>query len=143
MINYGGASNQTIFYTPTGLQLASAGSFALYVPNNTDGPNGSTEPHSLDDPDQLVDDVEWGIPGQAAQANRATAVAAGRWTAGDVVDVSGLPNGGAGYSITFCGNRAQRGSSCWSASRPNFGTAPPCTTPSWTSGWGRVKALYR
>lgn len=143
VINFGGSSNQTIFYTPTGTQLASAGSFALFVPNSTDYGAGSTHPGSLIDPDQLVDYVEWGTAGQAAQAYRGLAETAGLWPPGDVVDVSDLPAGGAGYSISFCGSSGERGTGYWAKTRPNFGTSPRCATPLLHSSWGRVKALYR
>jgi hypothetical protein len=71
-------------------------------------------------------------------------VAASYWPAGDVVDVTGLPNGGLGYSLSYCANTCSgRGAACWNISNPNFGNGPLCTTPTRRSTWGRVKALYR
>lgn len=143
MINFGGSSNQTVLYTPTGHSIGSSGAFAMYVPNNSTVDKGSSDPGSLDAPSQIVDYVEWGQPGQAAPPNRATAVAAGLWPAGDVIDIASLPSGGTGYSLSFCASRSDHGAQFWQFSRPNFGSSPRCTTPTVNRSWGRVKSLYR
>jgi len=142
-LNASGTNDATNIYLPSIGDMGAAGSFALYVPNSTTGPGGSTAPASLTDANQMVDYVEWGVAGQAAQPNRATAVTAGLWNTGDVVDVTDLPNGGSGYSITFCGAATDHGASSWQKAHPNFGTSLLCTTAARTSTWGRLKALYR
>jgi len=121
-------------------ELGTSGSFALYVPNNT---ASSSSPASLTDAKQIVDYVEWGTPGQAAPPNEATAVSAGLWSAGTAVNTDALIPGGVGYSISFCGTRADHGASFWQISRPNFGSGAQCTTPTRNPTWGRIKALYR
>ena len=90
-----------------------------------------------------MDYVEWGTSGQVAQPNRATAVSAGVWPSGDVVDVTDLPNGGQGYSISFCGTSANHGATFWSKTTPNFGSGIICSTSARTATWGRIKSLYR
>ena len=142
-LNTSGTNDATNIYVPSVPDLGAAGSFAIYVPNTTTGPGGSLAPASLTDPNQMVDYVEWGSSGQAAQPNRTTAVSALLWPTGDVVDVTDLPSGGAGYSISFCGLRTDRGASFWSKTHPNFGTGLICSTATRTSTWGRLKALYR
>jgi plastocyanin len=142
-LNASGTNDATNLYLPGVPDLGAAGSFALYVPNTTSGGTGSTAGASLTDANQIVDYVEWGTAGQGAQPNRTTAVSAGLWPTGDVVDVTDLPNGGAGYSLSFCGLHTEHGASHWSKSRPNFGANPLCTTEARASTWGRLKALYR
>jgi len=138
-----GTSTATDVFVPAAVALGSSGSFALYTPNNSTAAGGSTHPGSLTDASQMVDYVEWGAPGQSAPPNAATANISGKWATGGVVDVTSLPNGGAGYSITFCGTAANRGPGFWHLSRPNFGTAPNCSTPARPESWGRIKLLYR
>ncbi len=121
-------------------ELGTSGSFALYVPNNT---TSSSSPASLTDVKQIVDYVEWGSPGQPTPPNESTAVSAGLWSAGDAVNTDAMIPGGAGYSISFCGTRTDHGASFWQISRPNFGTAAPCATPTRNPTWGRIQALYR
>lgn len=141
-LNASGSNSATDLYFSAHPELGSAGSFALYVANTSS--TGSTAPASLNDANQMVDYVEWGATGQAAQPNQATAVAAGLWNAGAVVETaSTLPNNGAGYSLSFCGARTDRGISFWNISTPNFGAGPNCTTPTKTATWGRIKSLYR
>jgi len=141
-LNASGTNTATDLYFAAHPELGSAGSFALFVPNTST--TGSTAPASLTDANQLVDYVEWGAAGQGAQPNRTVAENAGRWPVGDVVETaSTLPNDGAGYSISFCGTRTQRGASFWNISTPNFGAGAPCTTPTKSATWGRIKALYR
>jgi|SRR5215831_8165598 len=142
-VNTSGVNDATNIYLPGVPDLGTAGSFALYVPNTTTGPGGSLAPASLTDDAQMVDYVEWGTTGQGAQPNRTTAVTATLWNSGGVVDVTDLPNGGAGYSLAFCGTRTDHGSSHWSKATPNFGAQALCTTPTRSSTWGRLKALYR
>lgn len=143
-LNTSGASTATDFFLATAPGLPTEGSFALYTANTTTGAIGSLNPGSLVDPDQLVDYVEWGHVGQAAAPNNATAVSAGLWNSGDVVQTTGnLPNNGLGYSISFCGSSADHGASFWQISTPNFGTGAPCTTPTLNPTWGRLKRLYR
>ena len=140
--NVSGTNNANNLYFPAMPELGTQGSFALYVPNSTS--TGSTAPASLTDPDQMIDYVEWGTPGQAAQPNRTTAVSAGFWGSGDAVNTDALlPGGGAGYSISFCGARTDHGAASWEISTPNFGTAARCLTPTRNPTWGRIKALYR
>ena len=140
--NASGTNNATNLFFPAMPELGTQGSFALYVPNSTS--TGSSAPAALTDPDQIVDYVEWGTPGQAAMPNRTTAVSASFWTAGDAVNTDALlPGGGAGYSISFCGARNEHGASFWQISTPNFGTAARCVTPVKSPTWGRIKALYR
>ncbi|MEO5618383.1 MAG: plastocyanin/azurin family copper-binding protein [Candidatus Eisenbacteria bacterium] len=137
-----GTTTSSNVYLPAHPELGTAGSFALYVPNTSS--TGSTAPASLTDANQLVDYVEWGAAGQAAQPNQTPAVSAGFWNAGGVVETTNsLPNGGAGYSISFCGSRTDRGPAFWNISTPNFGTGAICTTPTRTATWGRIKSLYR
>ncbi len=141
-LNASGTNNSTNIYLPAHPELGTAGSFALYVPNNSS--TGSTAPASLTDPNQIVDYVEWGATGQAAQPNRSTAESAGLWPSGDVVETDAtLPAGGTGYSISFCGTRTDRGSAFWNISVPNFGASPICATPTRSATWGRIKNLYR
>ena len=142
-LNASGSNDATNIYLPAIGDMGTAGSFALYLPNSTTGAGGSTAPASLTDSNQMVDYVEWGVAGQAAQPNRATAVTAGLWNTGDVVDITQLPNGGVGYSLAFCGNAGNHGASFWSMAHPNFGASALCTTPARSSTWGRLKALYR
>lgn len=140
--NVSGTNNATNLFFPAMPELGTQGSFALYVPNSTS--TGSTAPASLTDPDQMIDYVEWGTPGQAAQPNRTTAVSAGFWGSGDAVNTDALlPGGGAGYSISFCGARTDHGAASWEISTPNFGTSARCLTPTRNPTWGRIKALYR
>jgi plastocyanin len=141
-LNASGTDDANNLYLPGVPDLGTAGSFAIYVPNTTTGPGGSLAPASLADANQMVDYVEWGIAGQAAQPNRTTAVTAGLWPTGDVVDITDLPAGGTGYSIAFCGSHTDHGASFWQKARPNFG-GTLCTTAAHTSTWGRLKALYR
>ena len=137
-----GTNSATDIYFPSHPELGTAGSFAIYVPNTSS--SGSTSPASLNDVNQIVDYVEWGSSGQAAQPNRSTAEAGAIWLLGDVVNSeANLPPGGNGYSISFCGSRPDRGASHWLITTPNFGTNPICTTPTRTTTWGRVKTLYR
>jgi plastocyanin len=138
-----GTNDATNVFVPAAPTLTAAGSFALYVPNTTTGPGGSTAPASLTDANQMVDYVEWGTPGQAASPNRSTAVSANFWGPTDVVNVTDLPNGGLNYSISFCGLRGQYGATFWNKTTPNFGAGPICTTASRPSTWGRIKSLYR
>ena len=139
----GGTSTATDVFLPVAAALGSAGSFALYVPNNTTAVEGSSNPGSLTDSNQMVDYVAWGSPGQPTQPNEVTATYTGKWAAGTAVDVTSLPNGGAGYSISFCGGPKDRGVTFWNISTPNFGTAAACSTPARPTTWGRVKLLYR
>lgn len=139
----GGPSTATEVFLPLAAALGSVGSFALYVPNNTTAAEGSSNPGSLTDSNQMLDYVEWGNPGQPAQPNEVTATYTGKWAAGTAVDVTGLPNGGTGYSISFCGGPTDRGASFWHISIPNFGLAAACSTPARPTTWGRVKLLYR
>jgi hypothetical protein len=138
-----GTSTATDVFVPLAAGLESAGSLALYVPNNTTAAEGSSIPGSLTDSNQMIDYVEWGAPGQPAPPNEFTAASTGKWAIGTVVDVSALADGGAGYSISFCGTRSSRGVSFWQISRPNFGAGVLCSTPTSASTWGRVKVLYR
>jgi len=141
-LNASGANTATDIYFPAHPELDTFGSFALYVPNNSS--TGSTSAASLSNVNQIVDYVEWGSPGQAAEPNRGTAEAAAIWLLGDVVNSDAqMPPGGNGYSISFCGSRADRGSSFWQITTPNFGSNPICTTPTRTTTWGQVKTLYR
>jgi hypothetical protein len=142
-LNASGTNNSTNLFFPAAPELGTAGSFAIYVPNTTSGAGGSTAPAALTDPNQMADYVEWGVGGQGAQPNHATAVSASLWPSTDVVDITDLPNGGLGYSISFCGTRANRGASFWSKTTPNFGTGLLCTSAARYSSWGRLKALYR
>ena len=139
----GGTDTATDVYVPAATPLGSAGSFALYVPNNTTAAEGSSNPASLTDGNQMVDFVEWGTFGQPSPPNELTAVAAGKWIMGDAVEVGSLPNHGAGYSISFCGTAADRGVGFWHVSAPNFGSGAPCTTPARDLTWGELKSLYR
>jgi len=138
-----GTNTATDVFVPGAPSLGSHGSFALYVPNNTTAGEGSSIPASLTDSNQMIDYVAWGVPGQPAEPNEVPATHVGMWAAGTVVDVAVLSDGGAGYSISFCGSATNRGSSFWQISRPNFGTAPDCSTPTRPMTWGRVKVIYR
>ena len=140
--NAAGSNTATDLFFPAMPELGTQGSFALYVPNSTAA--GSTDPALLSDVAQIIDYVEWGTPGQGAQPNQATAVGAGFWSASDAVNTDAqLPAGGAGYSISFCGNATDHGASFWKISRPNFGSAARCVTPTLNPTWGRIKTLYR
>ena len=139
-LNASGTNNPTHLYFAAHPELPAEGSFALYVPNTSS--SGSTSPASLTDPDQLVDYVEWGTPGQTAAPNRSVAESAGLWPTGDVVNTTGqIP--GPGYSISFCGAATDRGATHWQISAPNFGNTALCTTPTKSATWGRIKTLYR
>jgi hypothetical protein len=133
--NETGASTATVLFMggAGGIgNLPTTGSVALYAPYRlsaaTPGPlNAST----------IVDFVQWGADGQP---NQATAEAAALWPPGDVV--ASEPS--AGYSISFCGTRVQRGAAQWNVTTPNFGGAGPiCATPTHTTSWGRIKTMYR
>lgn len=140
--NATGSNTATDLYFPAMPELGTQGSFALYVPNSTS--TGSTVPAALGDATQIIDYVEWGTPGQAAQPNQATAVGASFWAPTDAVNTDAqLPGGGAGYSISFCGSATDHGASFWKISRPNFGTQARCVTPTLNPTWGRIKTLYR
>lgn len=107
------------------------GSVALYTPNTVSGHT------ALTDVSQIIDYVQYGSGGQA---NEATAVAAGLWTAGEFVPTVGTSN----HSIEFCGNRSDHGAAQWSEiDPPNFGSDGNCVTPLIPATWGRVKTLYR
>lgn len=142
-LNASGTNDATNVYLPTAPELPTAGSFAIYIPNTTSALDGSSAPASLTDANQMVDYVEWGAPAQSGMPNHDTAVAALLWPASDVVNVTDLPNGGLGYSISFCGQRGQHGASFWSKTTPNFGAGPLCSTAALPTTWGRLKALYR
>src|SRR4029079_10835097 len=128
-------------FFPAVPELGLQGSFALYVPNSTS--TGSTAPASLTDAAQMIDYVEWGTPGQTAQPNQATAITAGFWASGAAVNTDAQIPAGTGYSISFCGTRADHGAAFWLVTSPNFGMAARCVTPTRTPTWGRIKALYR
>ena len=138
-----GTNTATDVFVPEAASLGSAGSLALYVPNNTTASEGSTIPGILTNPNYLVDYVEWGAAGQPAQPNQVVATYAGKWATGTVVDVASLPNGGAGYSISFCGAPANRGASFWEISTANFGASARCATPTRKVTWGQIKLRYR
>ena len=92
----------------------------------------------------MVDYVEWGAAGQSAPPNQTTAFISGRWNPSGPVVVSALPNGGTGYSISFCASAADYGPSFWQISTPNFNPDVPwCSTPVRRSTWGQIKTLYR
>jgi len=110
--------------------LPSTGSVALFTPQAQGGTLGA-----LSAP-LMVDFVQWGASGRP---NEATANSAGYWTTGDFVGGVDDP----GFSIAFCGNATDRGVASWSVAHPNFGTQPPCSTPTATTSWGRIKILYR
>jgi plastocyanin len=137
-----GTNSATDVFVPAAASLGSAGSLALYVPNNTTS-SESSNPGTLTNPNYIVDYVEWGASGQSAQPNQLAAGQAGKWAAGTVVDVTSLPNDGAGYSISFCGAPANHGVGFWEISTPNFGASAVCTTPTRRSSWGQIKLLYR
>jgi plastocyanin len=138
-----GTNTATDVFVPGAASLGNVGSLALYVPNNTTAAEGSTIPGTLTNPNYIVDYVEWGAAGQPAQPNQLVATYAGKWAAGTVVDVASLPNGGAGYSISFCGGRASHGVSSWEISTANFGASATCSTPTHKATWGQIKQLYR
>ena len=127
-----GTNSTTDLFVPLLNALPDAeGSVALYVPSTIAGQT------ALTDASKIVDFVQYGVGGQA---NEATAVAAGLWTAGQLVPTVGI----GGRSIEFCGNRADRGASQWAEIDPtNFGSDGNCITPVQSSTWGRVKTLYR
>ncbi len=127
-----GTNSTTNVFVPQLTALPdAAGSVALYTPNTINGQTGLT------DPSQIVDFVQYGAGGQA---NEATAVTAGLWTAGQSVPTVGIAN----RSIEFCGNRSDHGAAQWSEIDPtNFGSDGNCVTPVAPSTWGRVKTLYR
>jgi plastocyanin len=123
-------STQTNLFMAIGDLSDVAGSVALYVPNTTS---------TLTDQKQIVDFVQWGA---GSQPNATTAVAANVWpSTGDFVPL--VPVSG-NYDIAFCGTESQHdGSVRWSVAHPNFGTASLCSTPTFTTTWGRIKQLYR
>jgi plastocyanin len=124
--------------TPTGVvfgaagNLGTTGSVALYAPYRQSGTSGPLNT------DLIIDYVEWGAGGQPNEAIAAGATA-GLWNAGQFVTGESLP----GYSISFCGTKADHGPSFWSVTTPNFGTSGICTTPTSNTSWGRIKVLYR
>ena len=107
------------------------GTLALYVPNTKAGT-------SLNDATQMIDFVEWGAAGGALEGVAVTNVF---WTGGQSID---NVNGAAGHSVSFCGIAGEYGLAHWGEiSVPNFGTGINCSTPTRSSAWGRIKALYR
>lgn len=126
--NTTGTNTSTDQYLPAITDLPAAGSVALYAPN--------TAFASLALADQMVDFVQWGAPGQA---NEATAQTAGLWSTGQ-----SLNNVADGHSIEFCGLATEHGALHWGEiSAPNFGSNGNCITPTRTTSWGRIKAIYR
>jgi len=128
--NETGTNTSTDMYLPAiGPLNDAAGSVALYVPNTVNT--------ALADATQIIDFVEWGAGGQA---NEATAVAAGLWSAG-----STAPIVAAGHSVEFCGSANQHAGFWTDNPTPNFsGAAGNCgVVPTRVSTWGRIKQLYR
>ncbi len=120
-----GTNTDTDIYFPD-VTVPAVGSAALYVPNTVNV--------SLDDPDMLIDFVQWGAAGQA---NQATAVAAGFWVGGETL--AGTHDG---HSIEFCGEPGDRGAGFWRAiSSPNPGGDGNCSTPAIPMTWGSIKAM--
>lgn len=126
-----GTNDATNIYLP-GLPSLNdaAGSVALYVPSTLSFQNALTNA-SL-----MIDFVQWGA---AAQANEATAAAAGLWTAGTSID--GVA---AGHSIEYCPNATlDHGVQRWAEIVPNIGSVNDCSTPTLRETWGRLKIIYR
>jgi plastocyanin len=122
-------SPPTDLYLPTLADLPTSGSLALFMPYTVSGA-GSTGAT------QMVDFVQWGGPGFLYED---VAQTAGFWTPGHY-----LQTVGAGHSIEFCGDAADRGAVNWAEiAVPNFGSNGGCTTPTLKSTWGRLKAIYR
>ena len=122
--------------TPTGVvfgangNLGTTGSVALYAPYRQTGTNGPLNSNLI------IDFVQWTAGGQPNEVN---AVTAGLWSTGQFVTAETLP----GYSISFCGTKADHGPGFWSVTTPNFGTSGLCSTPTSNTSWGRIKVLYR
>lgn len=134
-LNATGTNTNTDIYVAsfapgTGLPDA-AGSLALYVPASQPFQNQST--NSL----LMLDFVQWGA---GAQANEATAGAAGFWTSGQSID--GVA---AGHSIAYCANSTlDHGVDRWAEIfPPSLGTLNDCNTPVLSQTWGQLKVLYR
>jgi hypothetical protein len=109
-----------------------SGSLSLYVPSTLSPQN------ALTNSDLMLDFVQWGA---GAQANEATAGAAGFWTSGEFVD--GVA---AGHSIEYCANppALDHGIGRWAEIFPtNFGSNNDCADPVLTQTWGHLKVLYR
>lgn len=113
--------------------LPTTGSVALYVPNSATPVMGAGS--ALTEVSQIIDFVQWGA---ASQGNFTTAGSAGVWPTNVFLDA--VP---AGYDLVFCGTATQYGKTFWDVARPNFSSGPLCSTPTRTSTWGRIKALYR
>ena len=130
----GAQSAPDSLFLPTLADLPAEGSLALYVPNTAAAGVGGTS--SLTDATQAIDFLEWGAA--AGQANEATAVTAGLWTAGQVLGPLGP-----GFGFQFCGAR-QYGANFWQQVGP-FDWGPPfvCLTPTVRTTWGRMKLMYR
>jgi plastocyanin len=126
--NASGTNTASDLFFPGIADLPPTGSAALYVPNTVNT--------ALTLADQMIDFVQWGAGGQE---NQATAVTAGFWSAG-----AAITNVAAGHSIEFCGQPGQYGAGFWhEISPPNFGSYDNCTTPTFSTTWGRIKTLYR
>jgi plastocyanin len=123
-----GTSTATDLYLPVVTDVPATGSVALYVPNTLNT--------SLADAKQMIDFVQWGA---GTQENEATAATAGFWAPGAAV--AGVA---AGHSIEYCGAPGQYGAARWYDNpTPNFGGSDNCTTPAFSTTWGRIKTLYR
>lgn len=127
--NASGTSTATDVFVPGIGNLPTAGSVALYAPyyQGTVGAQLTA--------DLIIDFVQWDA---ASQPNSSQASAF--WPPAEFVDGSPQPQ----HSISFCGNRVQRGPSFWSVTTPNFNNpGDNCATPTTNTSWGRIKTLYR
>ena len=112
-----------------GQSLPRTGSAALYVPTTKNVDTLRTRD------DLMVDFVQWDAGGQL---NEATAVTAGYWTTGLFADAPAD-----GHTLEFCGSALERGPSFWRGSPVATPGLANCVTPTRTSSWGRIKAIYR